>query len=212
MIEKLFSGNILVVAPHFDDEILGCGGTLLKARQYMSNLSVVHLAVASNSRSEEFNAVAASLSLSNHRCLSLEDGYLSEYYAVGVRSLVEVIQSLLPKVILIPHEHEDHPDHKAARQIAFDAAQKARFWTPNPAGCHHRVESILEYEVWTPMVNPSIIINISNVFHAKCEMMKCYKSQLSYFPYIEYINAFNTWRGILHNKQGQAEVFHIISL
>lgn len=212
MIENLFSGNILVVAPHFDDEILGCGGTLLKARKYMNSLSIVHLTEANDIRLKEFNTVASTMSLSNHKCLSLEDGYLSQYHAIGVRSLVEVIQSLLPKLVLIPHENEDNPDHKATRHMALDAAQKSRFWTPSRTGCHHRVESILEYEVWTPIASPSIVVDISDVFHIKREMMSCYKSQSDSFPYLEYIDALNTWRGILHYRKGKAEAFRMLSL
>lgn len=212
MIEKLFAGNILVIAPHFDDEILGCGGTLLKARQFMSSLSVVHLTSASNVRLEEFKMVSDQLNFSNHLCLSLEDGYIDASYGSGVRSLVEIIQSLTPNAILIPHENDDHPDHRSARHIAFDAAQKARFWLPSANGCHHRIEKIIEYEVWTPLTNPSIVIDISDVFHSKCEAISCYESQINCFPYVKYIHALNTWRGLLHHRKGQAEAFRILSL
>jgi hypothetical protein len=62
------------------------------------------------------------------------------------------------------------------------------------------------------MANPSMVVNISDVFHTKCELMRFYMSQINSFPYVEYINALNTWRGILHHRQGQAEAFHILSL
>lgn len=209
IVESIFQARVLVVAPHFDDESIGCGGTLLKFRRQLKRLAVAHLTGPSVERRSEFSRVKAALDVDAHYSLDHEDGFLLCSHQDVVRSLTQIIQIEQPELILIPHEKEEHSDHEAAARFSLDAAQKARFWSlPAPAMKHH-ITALVEYEVWTALDRPSLVCDISDTFEEKCALISSYSSQVKDFPYVEYVTALNGWRGILHNRGGQAEAFRL---
>ncbi|EDN71335.1 N-acetylglucosaminylphosphatidylinositol deacetylase [Beggiatoa sp. PS] len=207
MFNEYFQGRILVVAPHYDDEVIGCGGTLIRFRSQIKWLVVVHLTSQSNIRLMEFKQIHKLLAIDAHYVLNQEDGFCTQSNREAVLSLVNIIQIEHPDVVLTPHQDEAHIDHQAASLLTVDAIQKARFWEMPPPATPHRVPTLMEYEVWTALLCPSIIYDVTSVFETKCELLKCYSSQINAFPYIEYIHSLNSWRGILFNRKGQAEAF-----
>lgn len=205
----MIGGKILVVSPHYDDEIIGCGGILLLFREKIERLTVAHVTKCQEERRLEFENVRRKLNIDEDYSLDCEDGFCSDNSREATLALIRIIQLEKPDMILAPHEKEAHTDHQAVSKIALDAAQKARFWELPDALAPHEVPTFLEYEVWTPISEPSIFYDITPVFDTKCSLIREYKSQLASFPYVDYIRAFNTWRGILHNCYGQVEAFRL---
>lgn len=208
MFDNHFRGRVLVVAPHYDDESIGCGGTLLRFRSQIDALAVVHLVGGTEKRREEFARVSSVLKVDTHYELKCEDGFSGATARQAILDLARLIQIERPDVLLVPHEKESHPDHHAAWHVTVDAAQKARFWSLPPAATH-RVPTIMGYEVWTALAEPGVVYDITDFFTSKCYLLREYASQLEAFPYLEYLLALNTWRGLLYHRRGQAEAFSV---
>ncbi|MEK3661929.1 hypothetical protein BSK49_10840 [Paenibacillus odorifer] len=202
-----FEKNIMVIAPHYDDEIIGCGGTLIKYRDEIKELSVVHL-TKDSIRQQEFMCIQDQLGVSDHFHLDFNDGYLLEQYKECVIQLIDIIQNKKPQILMIPHRIDSHPDHQAAYKIAMDAIEKARYWNPKEGGGCHKVSYILEYEVWFPQKEVSVVVDVTENIEIKKSLMNLYKSQ-SVFPYPKLIETLNGWRGLIHQRGGMIEAYHV---
>jgi LmbE family N-acetylglucosaminyl deacetylase len=206
------SGRVLVLAPHCDDEVLGCGGTLLAFRSTIAHLSVVYLTECDDERRNQAHSVLGQLDANAAHWLDAPDGYCDSDREKCIRGVVEIVQAERPDFVLAPHSRDDHPDHVATWNIAREAASKARYWPSSANGSNHRCTALVAYEVWTPIRAPALVVDITRTFARKCELIELYSSQTSTFPYTEYIAALNGWRGMLFQKAGQAEAFEVHAL
>lgn len=202
------NSNIMILAPHIDDEIIGCAGTILKYRDNIDELSVVHFTSA-HERLEEYRYISEVLNVNNHYVLSCEDGFVNVGIKDAVLSLIPLIQKEKPDIVFMPHKKDEHNDHKAVFTIGMDALEKSRYWECGLQ--EHKVTTIFLYEVWSFMHTVTEVIDISECFEEKIKLMSFYQSQMA-FPYLDYIKALNGYRGILHNRAGMAEAFQRRSL
>ncbi|OZI60630.1 PIG-L deacetylase family protein [Bordetella genomosp. 11] len=137
------SGTLHIVAPHPDDEILGCGGIMREAWRAGVPLSI--WAVTDGERShpdsrtwqpaplarERIRESAAALALiapgaSRHR-LEVADGSVEAFENDIADRLAAAIN---PRdTVIAPWQWDGHPDHESASRAAFRAAraQGARF-------------------------------------------------------------------------------------
>ncbi len=142
---------ILILAPHPDDEALGCGGLITRLCREVNPPHVAILTGGGGSLrghsdmpEEEVIKARRQLTLNSARELGLPesniqfldfvDGYLSEQPKEEIEKLKELIKEVNPQTILVPHSGEGWPDHLAVRQIGLDMA---------PTGT-----DVYEYCVW----------------------------------------------------------------
>lgn len=194
------SGPLLVLAPHPDDEIIGCGGTLcLHARQGDS----VHVLVAfdggasdpaelyeqdelSEMRHEEARAGGAELGLSSYEFWDYPEGHDPEPVVLqfAARRLAARIAELAPRTVYAPWIGEHHLDHHVlarATLLALDMAEfSGRAWG---------------YEVWTPLV-PTRIVDITPVWEHKQAAMLQHASQLGYGDLVHRTLGLNAQRSL----------------
>jgi LmbE family N-acetylglucosaminyl deacetylase len=201
--------NILVIAPHPDDETIGCGGTLClhTDRQdravavFLSSgeLGLEHLAPkkAWKIREAEANAAAEKLGLAALEFLRLPDWVVGEHIRKGAGLLSPILQRESPQLIYLPHPAEWHPDHQAALPLLRAALKRGRI--PQPA--------LRAYEVWTPLQQFDHVENISRVMPRKLRALRAHCSQLTEFDYERAIRGLNQYRGALAGKCPYAEVF-----
>lgn len=138
---QLFSGRVLVLAPHMDDEVLACGGLLAGLPQK----DQIHLVYATDGTqalvrpsarrrdpSRELEAVrveesrqamrALGIAEQNLHFLRLPDGDLKNH-ARRLAQLVEgQLSAIAPDHILAPFRYDRHPDHLALYQAVISAA------------------------------------------------------------------------------------------
>ncbi len=120
----------LVLAPHPDDEVLGCGGTIARKAQHGTFVSVVFLtdgrrggAGSPNhvraAREAEAIHAAAALGLSADRLafLGFEDGRLHDHVAQALRLVREKVEAFGPCDIFVPYRREYHDDHLTTWEI-----------------------------------------------------------------------------------------------
>lgn len=156
---SLAPGPVLVIAPHPDDEVLGCGGLIARALQSGQGVSVLFLTDGSAShpghpaldatslaalRRREAREAAAVLGLAADRLafLDLPDGTLphlsSTTRATAVRQIAGHLRSAQPVTLLAAYRHDGSSEHEAALPLITAAIQEAA----SPV-------RLLEYLVWT---------------------------------------------------------------
>lgn len=196
--------RVLVVAPHFDDEALGCGGALALHRAAGDAVRALYLSDGANSgapgygrerlmrlRRRESERALEHLGGGDLRLLGLPDGDLAEVADLGERLRAE-IADWGADLVYAPHPQESHPDHAAAGRAALAAAD----------GRELRL-----YEVWTPLSRVDLAVDIGPVLAAKRAAIAEFHSQLAYFDYGHAILALNRHRGLALGRGEYAEAF-----
>ncbi len=151
-------GRTLVVAPHQDDESLGCGGVIALLRQGQQAVEVVFVSDGSMShpRSQKYPADArrrlreqeatealhilgvASSAIHFMRWQDTQVPRLgSKYFEKAVAEMVQHLKRFQPNTILLPWQRDPHCDHRASWEIAQVAAAEV--------GQHMRM---LAYPIW----------------------------------------------------------------
>jgi LmbE family N-acetylglucosaminyl deacetylase len=144
--------SALVIAPHPDDDALGCGGTIARKRSLGVDVAVVVLtdgAFANRElmdrdelaemRGREELASLDVLGVGPHRTwfLGLRDGALARDEESAADQLVAILEEVMPDEVFVTAADDGHPDHEAAYRIV------RRALTSIGSGA-----AIVEYPVW----------------------------------------------------------------
>jgi LmbE family N-acetylglucosaminyl deacetylase len=180
--------SLLVLAPHPDDEVFGCGGVLaLAVRQGVP----VHVVVVSDGaaggdageRERECHAAADALGYARHPG-ALRFWRLPDRGVVPNGDLVSRIAARCRETaadwLLAPSPFEIHPDHLAVCLAATLAAAQVP-------------TRLAYYEVGQPLM-PNLLVDISAVTAEKQAAMRCFASQMARQDYGEHITALNRYR------------------
>ncbi len=200
--------RVLVIAPHMDDEVMGCGGTLLLHKALGSAVRVVFVSDNSGGVSDAVRAarirearhiemmrIRAALALESAGELGFPDGALvREEQAIASRLAAE-LADFRPAQVLCPFPLDMHGDHQATA-VAFGAAAKQAKWQGE----------VLAYEVWSALW-PNVGIDIGAVAERKAELIGMYASQMDDRDYVAAILGLNRYRGMVH-RVAFAESFH----
>jgi len=205
--------NVLVIAPHPDDEAIGCGGAICLHALAGDRIAVVFLTSgelglkslardkAWNVREAEAKKAAEILSVASLDFLRLPDWTAGDHVERGGELLRPILKREAPELIYLPHPAEWHPDHKAAMEI-LKAAVTAKALTAVLRG----------YEVWTALPEYDDIENISKVMQRKLRAVKCHRSQVRTWDYPKAVAGLNQYRGIMAGQCEYAEVFRKLVL
>ena len=215
--------RVLVIAPHPDDEILGVGGTISKRVKEGHDVFVCVVTKGySPLFAEEFVEQTRKEAKEAHSFLGIKETIFLDFPAVMLESipryelngkLTEVIQSVQPDEVYIPHRGDMQLDH----QMVVDASMvclRPKY--------EHVVKKIYAYETlsetgWNvPNVQnefvPNVYENISDELESKIAAMEMFKSQLATFPNARSIGAIEALakhRGATVNLMA-AEAFCLI--
>ena len=176
---------VLVLAPHPDDEVFGCGGALAL---HVAAGTRVHVVVVTGGqeagdakvRADESRAAALVLGYAPPVFWNLPDRGLL-YGEALVQRIVESLAECGATVIYAPSLWENHPDHRALALAALEAARRGE-------GC-----AIMCYEVSAPL-RPNWLIDITPVLEQKRAAIQCFGSQLALQGYDRHIAALNVFR------------------
>jgi LmbE family N-acetylglucosaminyl deacetylase len=208
------STNILVIAPHPDDEAIGCGGTLCCHTARGDRVAAVCLTSgelglehlqreeAWRVREREAETAAEVLGLANLTFLRCPDWFVGESVDAVAALLRPILAREAPQSIYLPHEREWHPDHRAALAIVRAACRDVEIPAPE----------LLTYEVWTPLSEYDQVNDITPVMARKLRAVRCFLSQLAGFRYDRAVRGLNQYRGALAAQCRYAEVFRYAEL
>jgi LmbE family N-acetylglucosaminyl deacetylase len=127
----------LILAPHGDDETLGCGGLLAK---YPKECFVAVVAEPDDVRLKEFMIAHEILGYAGYRVLNFQDGYLDQDPHALVGALDRLVADLRPRAMYVPYP-SSHQDHIAV----YEAGVRAGRLSMSPG--HHYVPSVFAYDV-----------------------------------------------------------------
>lgn len=189
--------RVLVISPHPDDEIFGCGGALALYRKQGVQIHVHVLtdgagyATASERaaiydlRQAETQAALKQIGVEPASFSGFPDRSLSGYPGL-VQHVLELVQQHQADVVFAPSLWEIHPDHLAAGRAAWGAAMLM---------LQHGADAptLLFYEVGTPQ-RTNLLIDITDVWSEKLQAMHCYPSQQQQQNYVRHIEALNIYR------------------
>ena len=128
----------LLIAPHPDDEVLGCGGLLHRLIQQKKDIHVVILTQGEAPYSKQL--ISVSETIDKRRALALDAaqilGLTSEQYTFlnwgdGIlfenehndkrqKELASIIEAFKPEVVLFPHKVDKIGDHSHASAIIYN--------------------------------------------------------------------------------------------
>lgn len=207
--ERVRAASALVLAPHFDDEVLGCGGLLAQLTAAGATVRVLFLtdggggreAVADRDgyrlrRRQEALAAAAVLGIAGCDFLDLPDGGLAQHLAQAVDGVRQALLGQRPELLLCPSPLEVTADHRAAFAAAHFVLGPWRAGSGAAAAAGGKAEvaggeaaalsglRILLYEVNQPAY-PDLLVDVSAAEELLRRAMACYASQQERHPYLD---------------------------
>jgi LmbE family N-acetylglucosaminyl deacetylase/glycosyltransferase involved in cell wall biosynthesis len=192
--QDLRGERLLVLAPHPDDEVIGCGGLVaLHLREFRS----VHVVVATDGaqagdgaqREAESRAAVALLGNATIEFLRFPDRELESARELDLR-LAAILRERKPDLIAVPSPLEIHPDH-AALSLAFcDLIARDPSLFAELAVAH-----VAFYEVSAPLW-PNTLVDITPVAESKYAAIQAHASQTAIRDYTSYARGLNAWRAM----------------
>jgi len=203
------NSNTLIIAPHPDDEILGCGGIIKKLTSKGTSVFVMIVSRGKKELySEERIRNVRQEAMNAHKLLGVAETKFFDFPApdldlVSIAEISTAISGIIKEfnieTIFLPHRGDIHHDHKAVFNAGMVACRPVKH---NPVKRIFSYETLSETEWAVPMCAdafiPTRFVNISDFFDSKIEAFKCFKSQLRDFPNprsLKSIEALANYRG-----------------
>jgi LmbE family N-acetylglucosaminyl deacetylase/glycosyltransferase involved in cell wall biosynthesis len=191
--ERVRAASALVLAPHHDDEVLGCGGLAAQLAAAGAAVRVLFLtdsgggaeAVADRDayrrrRREESTRVCEILGLAGCDHLDLPDGALEHHLDAAVEGIRRAILTQRPELLLAPSPLEVSRDHRAAFAALHRLLHPLRDGHPDQEPL--RGARILLYEVNQPAY-PDLLVDVGPEREMLERAMAAYASQEERHPY-----------------------------
>ncbi|NMM78792.1 PIG-L family deacetylase [Acidovorax sp. SRB_24] len=197
--------GMLCLAPHPDDEVLGCAGLLMLAQRQGLRVHTIIVTAgeqglepaapgqpgeAGHPRLAESQAAARTMGLPEPVCWHLADRALRHAPPLIAR-ITEALSTHQARWLLLPALTEPHPDHQALALAGMAAAQR------------HGGVSLLFYEVGAP-TQPNTLVDISAVAHLKWQALEAFASQEERHAYRRHAQAMATVRAFVLGPDVQA--------
>jgi len=215
--------RILAIAPHPDDETLGCGGALFRHKAEGDDIYWLIITGISQEggwqekvvkkRDNEIDAVAEKYEFSdvfNLRLPTTKIDTLPISDLIG--EISNVYKKVEPDIIYMPFAYDVHTDH----QIIAKALQSTLKWFRYP-----HIKKVYMYEtlsetefnfVENRIFSPNVFVNISQYIDNKIETMKIYDGEMGDFPFPRSDKAIRSLAALRGSQSGfeSAEAFELV--
>jgi LmbE family N-acetylglucosaminyl deacetylase len=215
VIELPAGRRLMVLAPHPDDESIGCGGLIAKWLDDGRVASVVFLSDGSRGSRLQGAEADAPTSLAGVRrqealeaitrlggakavFLGLQDGALAANEAALSSNLQDLISEWRPDLIALPYVTDRHPDHTAVAPALLRA-----LGSPDHKARH---ANFLCYEIWSPL-QARIVIDVTAQADRKIAAINAHSSQTEQCDYAESALGLNRYRacsGLIAGRYAEA--------
>ena len=192
--------NVLVLAAHPDDEVLGCGGTIARLAQAGHEVSIAILGEGITSRYRDREQAEQALLTQLHGdsqkvadLLGAKQLFLrglpdNRFDSVPLLDIVKIIEDLIaettPEVVYTQHGGDLNIDHVMLYRATLTATR--------PVGAY-AVKKVYAYEVasstewafaqFAPAFRPNVFVDIDGTLETKIQAMECYESEARPFPH-----------------------------
>ena len=186
--ERLPGTKVLVIAPHQDDESIGCGGTLIKHTKFGGRLEIAFCTSGGEKRMYEAKDAAKILGSRINHFLQFDIRSLYTNTKQLAERFNELFNRVNPDIIFLPFMIDNHQDHIAISR-AFVKAYKNK-----PINCF-----VYAYSVWTTLI-PNIVIDITESWEQKKQAIECYKTQIATRDYVTMAASMSKYWSIVKGK------------
>jgi len=206
--------RIIIIAPHHDDEVIGCGGNICLHNQKGDEVIVVFVfagwsaipSIGNKSKAtqkiqEEAMKVANVLKVDSVRELNLPDRSFS-FGEYALHKLIKMLRDINGcDMLYIPHEKEGDHEHRIVNELIHEAIWLASSdYLPILGKKISSPDIILGYEVWTPLLQYQLAIDITPVISCKKKALEIYETQLKIKNWLKGCVGLNVYRGITTGK------------
>jgi LmbE family N-acetylglucosaminyl deacetylase len=230
---RLRGERLLVLAPHPDDEVIGCGGLVAQHLAEGRSVRVVvatdggQAGVAATREDESRRALAllcgagnpagegkaaggiagATLSGATLDFLAFPDRELAAHRDELSRRISAVLREYKPDLILVASPIEFHPDHLALATAFCELIQHDEALFADLA-----IAKVAFYEVGQPL-RPNAIVDITDVAERKYAAIAAHQSQLALRDYVAYARGLNAYRAMTMPPETKfAEAYFVVAL
>jgi Uncharacterized proteins, LmbE homologs len=180
--DALPAKKVLVIAPHQDDEAIGCAGTIIKHVQSGGSVEIAFCTFDTSARMKESEKAASIMGSKRNHFLQFPLRSLDSNKDFQ-ENLIKLFKKTNPEIVFMPFWFDNHPDHRAVSKALIKIKKhiKLNFM-------------VYAYSVWAPL-NPNCIIDISDVWEEKKKTIECYKTQLASRDYVRIAQGLNQYWG-----------------
>jgi len=202
--------SVLVVAPHPDDETLGCGGTLLR---HIAEGDQVHWLIMTKitkkigftkkiieSRTKEIEQVASSYGFESVKQASFITTRLDTYPKSDlIKKVSKTVNIVNPDTVYLPYRRDVHSDHAEVFDAVAACTKSFRYPSIKKVRAYETI-SETEFSISPDDIGfkPNMWVDISGYLDRKIEIMKMYSSEVEQHPFPrseQNIRALATYRG-----------------
>ncbi len=205
--------SALVLAPHPDDELIGCGGTSLRLMEAGASVHVLHATDGSDAASlwtapEEFKR---RVRLEEAERVSRAAGYASielwrepndgfQLHSAMVSRLVATLERIQPRIVFVPFMNDIHPDHRRLSRLLRLALEQFSL------GSEAEVAS---YQVWGGLP-ANTWCDVTAQMPRLERLLWLYETAMKVDDYVHFCAERNHYNALAFaNRPGFAEVFHL---
>ena len=184
--------NILVIAPHPDDEVLGCGATIAK---YSKQGYAVHVCYVTKAYtpdwSDKFIANRRKEVGRANQILGVKQSYFLDFPTVKLDTIPQkelndllfgIFKEVNPDIILLPHAGDLNKDHRLVFEAGLVAARPCNHLNIRKILCYETV-SETEWGAEMSEFKANVYEDVTGFIKTKLRAMQMYKSELRPFPH-----------------------------
>lgn len=176
--------DVLLFGAHPDDVEWGVGGTALKLQATGTSFGIVDLTRGemgsrgtTEERDKEAEEAAPWMGARFRVNLGLPDcGVIDS--VENRKQIASAIRRWRPKMVLAPYWTDRHPDHAATGNLIRNAAVYCTLKKSNDPNPPHKPSTYLYY-LLHHFTDPGIVVDISEIYHRKLELLRMHASQFS---------------------------------
>jgi bacillithiol biosynthesis deacetylase BshB1 len=176
--------DVLLFGAHPDDVEWGAGGTALKLQATGTSFGIVDLTRGemgsrgtTEERDKEAEEAAPWMGARFRVNLGLPDcGVIDS--VENRKQIASAIRRWRPKMVLAPYWTDRHPDHAATGNLIRNAAVYCTLKKSNDPNPPHKPSTYLYY-LLHHFTHPGIVVDISEIYHRKLELLRMHASQFS---------------------------------
>jgi LmbE family N-acetylglucosaminyl deacetylase len=192
---ELPAKEILVIAPHQDDEAIGCGGTVSMHTKSGRKATVVFCTTGGKEREDEAAASLKALGVLDSVSFGFKIESLKSEGTLAEK-LGQIIELKKPQIVFLPFFLDNHEDHRAVNTALVEASLKIKMDF-----------MVYAYPVWMPLY-PNLVVNIDGAWETKKAAIECYKSQTATRDYVKMAKSLGDyWGTVKGHGIGTAETF-----
>lgn len=224
--------RVLILSPHPDDEVIGCGGLISKVKDEGGQVLVQFVTLGdtrdvsttgrstADERMVEIDRVAGVLKYDDWDIALRGAQYHLRLDAMPRVDLVDVLEvsarlslrAVEPSVVLLPAPWSYNQDHRAVAEAALTALRPM-----GAAACAPRVVALFEEvaDQWTPETTtpPNLFVELdASHLDDKIQAMRTYTSQVRPHPHTRSLEALQNMAVVrgAHSGLGFAEAYHCV--